>query len=97
VRNLFSLTGRLNCALSLVGRKINYFKIKFYLYLTVWKCDFYLTVWKCDDLLSEYPLIMELRFDAMLYTNSGSENSDVVHIKCSRGPQVPHPCNREWQ
>ena len=43
------------------------------------------------DLLSEYLLIMELRLDAMLYSNLGNENSDAGHIKYSRGPQVPHP------
>jgi len=47
------------------------------------------------DLLSKYLLIMELRFDAMLCSNLGNENSDAGHIKCSRGPQVPHPCSRE--
>jgi len=39
-----------------------------------------------------YLLIMELRFDAMLYSNLGNENSDAGHIKRSREPQVPHPC-----
>jgi len=40
---------------------------------------------------------MGLRFDAMPHSNLGNENSDVGHIKCSRGPQVPHPCfNRIW-
>jgi len=40
---------------------------------------------------------MELRFEAMLYSNLGNENSDAGHAKCSRGlhlargPQVPHP------
>ena len=32
---------------------------------------------------------MELRFGAILYFHTGNENSDVGHIKCSRGPQVP--------
>jgi len=37
---------------------------------------------------------MELRFDVILYSKLGNENSDSGHIKCSRGPQVPHPwCN----
>ena len=36
-------------------------------------------------------LIMELRFDTMLYTNLGSKNFVVGHIKCSCGPQVYHP------
>jgi len=34
---------------------------------------------------------MELRFDAMLYSDLGNENSDAGHIKCSRGPQVLTP------
>jgi len=34
---------------------------------------------------------MELRFDAMLYSNLGNKNFDVGHIKCSRGTQVPTP------
>ena len=33
------------------------------------------------DLLSKYLLIMDLRFDAMLYSNLGNENSDKGHIK----------------
>jgi len=28
---------------------------------------------------------MELRFDVILYSKLGNENSDVGHIKCSRG------------
>jgi len=35
---------------------------------------------------------MELRFDAIMHSKLGNENSDADHIKCSRGPQVPHPC-----
>jgi len=27
----------------------------------------------------------------MLYSKMGNENSDAGHIKCSRGPQFPHP------
>jgi len=34
---------------------------------------------------------MEFRFDACLYLKLGNKNSDAGHIKCSRGPQVPHP------
>jgi len=34
---------------------------------------------------------MELCCDAMLCTNLGRENVDAGHIKCPRGPQVPHP------
>ena len=49
------------------------------------------------DLLSEYLLIMELPFEAMLCSSLGNENSDADHIKHSgglhltRGPQVHHP------
>jgi len=43
------------------------------------------------DLLSKYLLTMDLRFHAMFYSNFGNENSDAGHIKCSRGPQAPHP------
>jgi len=40
------------------------------------------------DLLSKYLLVMELRFDAMLYSKLGNENSDEGHNKCSRGPHL---------
>jgi len=40
----------------------------------------------------KYLLIMEFRFDSILCSELGKENSDAGHIKCSRGPQVPHPC-----
>jgi len=52
------------------------------------------------ELLSKYLLIMRLRFDVMLYSNFGNENSGAGHVKCSRGPhlarrpQVPHPCSK---
>jgi len=46
------------------------------------------------DLLSKYLLIMELRFHVTLCSNVGNAQSDAGHIKCSRGPQVPHPCCR---
>jgi len=39
----------------------------------------------------KFLLITLLRFDAILYSELGNENSDAVHIKCSREPQVPHP------
>jgi len=35
---------------------------------------------------------MKLRFDVILYSKLDNEHSDAGHIKCSRGPQVPHPC-----
>jgi len=40
---------------------------------------------------------MELRFEAMLYSYFGNENTDAGHTKCSRGAhlargqQVTHP------
>jgi len=41
VGSLFTITGLMHCALSLAGPKINYFILKFYLYLkTVRKSDF---------------------------------------------------------
>jgi len=43
------------------------------------------------ELLSKFLLIMLLRFDVMLYSNLGNENSGAGHIKCSCGLQVPHP------
>jgi len=36
------------------------------------------------DILSKYLLIVEIRFDALLYSKLGNENSDAGHIKCSR-------------
>jgi len=34
---------------------------------------------------------MELRFDAILQSELGNDNSDADHIKCSHRPQVPIP------
>jgi len=34
------------------------------------------------------------RFEEMLYSNLGKENYVAGHIKCLRGPQVPHPWPR---
>jgi len=46
VGNIFTITDRMNCALSLEGRKINYFIQQFYHYLTMRKRDFsWLTVY----------------------------------------------------
>jgi len=36
----------------------------------------------------KYLLIMELRFDAILYSKLGTKNSDAGHIKCSRGSHL---------
>jgi len=53
-----------------------------------------------SGLLSKYLLTMELRFDAILYSKLGNENSYAGNIKCSHGPhlprrpQVPHTCFR---
>jgi len=43
----------------------------------------------------KYLLIMELRFDAILYSTLGNENFDAGHIKCLRGTQVPTPGPQE--
>jgi len=51
----------------------------------------------CPDLLSKYLLKMGLRFDAILYSSLGNKNYVAGHIKCSRGPQVPHPCLSDQQ
>ena len=40
------------------------------------------------DILSKYPLIMEIPFDAILYSKLGNEISDASHIKCSPGPHL---------
>jgi len=40
VGNLFTIKGRMKCVLSLAGRKINEFILKFYLYFTMRKSDF---------------------------------------------------------
>jgi len=40
------------------------------------------------EVLSKYLLIMELRFGARLFSNLANENSDAVHIKCSRGSHL---------
>jgi len=45
---------------------------------------------------------MELRFDVIVYSKLGDEDSDAGHIKCSlglhlaRGPQVPHLCIKDF-
>jgi len=43
------------------------------------------------DLLFKYLLIIDLRFDTMLHSNLGNENSVAGHIKRSRGQQIPTP------
>jgi len=40
------------------------------------------------DVLYMYLLIMELRFDAILYYNWCIENFDAGHIKCPRRPHL---------
>ena len=44
-----------------------------------------------SQLSLKYLLVTLLRFDAILYSKLGNENSDAGHIKCSRGPRVPLP------
>ena len=43
------------------------------------------------NILSKYLLVMELRFDVMLYCNMGNKDYIKGLIKCSHGLQVPHP------
>jgi len=38
-----------------------------------------------------YLVIIELRFDAMLYSDLSNENFDADRIKYSREPQAPQP------
>jgi len=38
---------------------------------------------------------MEFRFDAMLHSNLGNENSYASHIEFSRGLHIPHSCSRD--
>jgi len=40
-------------------------------------------------LLSKYLLIMELRFDTMLYSNLGNENSNAAISKVHAGHRFP--------
>jgi len=40
----------------------------------------------------KYLLIMELRFDVILYPKLGTKISDADHMKSSRGPHDLHPC-----
>jgi len=72
----------MKCALSLVGHKINCIYLR--------KSDF-------SSLTVKVEIIMEIRFDMLLYFNLGNENSDAGHIKCLHGLQVPHPCCRGYK
>ena len=80
---------------NIAGRpqKLICFILKFYLYLPKESKEK-----KCQgaretslDLLSTCLLVVKFRFDAMLCANSGKENSNASHTRCSRGPQVPNP------
>jgi len=84
VGNLIAITGHMKSALSLADHKINKFYPKT-LPLSNYEEDLLPL-----ELLSKYLLTTELRFDAMC-SNLGNESSDAGHMKCSRGPQVPHP------
>jgi len=81
------------------------FILTFYLYLSTRdRASYDILSWviEVSDLLSKYLLITELRFDAILYSKLGNENSDAGRIKYSRGrhlscgPQVPHPWFIQW-
>ena len=47
------------------------------------------------DLLSTCLLIKKFHCDATLCSNLGNEKSNAGHIKCSRGPQAPHPTKHD--
>jgi len=34
---------------------------------------------------------MKFSVEVILYSKLGNENNNAGHIKCSLGPQVPHP------
>jgi len=53
--------------------------------------NLYLNMMDSLDIQSKYLVVMELRFDTILYSTLGNENYDVGHIKCPRVSQVPHP------
>jgi len=48
----------------------------------------------------KYLLVMELRFDTILYSTMSNESCDAGHIKCSGGPHLAHglqilnPCSK---
>jgi len=71
VGNLFTITGRMNRALSPAGRKIN----SLYPKLQPLSNNEEEGLSHFLDKISKYLLIMELRFDAMLYSDLGNENS----------------------
>jgi len=95
--NPFTIAGGMDCGMSLAGRKklINF----------IWKFHIYLP--KASkrrqtrgretslDSLSTCLHVMEFRFDAMLCSNLSNKNSDVGHVQCSRGPQIPQPWSRK--
>jgi len=79
VGNTFTITGHINCALSLMGHKINQFNPKI-LPLTMRVISL--------DWLSSIGLSWSFRFDAMLYSTLVNKNSDAGHMKCSCGPYL---------
>jgi len=88
--NLFTITGRVNCALSLAGRKINWFYPKI-LPLSNYGEEWLLLTCHQSTCLSWSFLLTRW------YHNLGNENYIAGHIKGSRRPhlardlQVPHP------
>ena len=93
--NLFSIAGRMNCRMSLAGRKFFYFQLlKFNPCLPKENKERKLCQGAREtslDLLSTCLLVMKLRLDVMFCSNFGNENSDAGHINFPCGPQVPHP------
>jgi len=76
----------MNCGLSLVGRKQKL--------VLSYNSTFILLrgIEPTYDIQSKHLLIMENCSGTILYSKLANENSDAGHIKCSRGPQVPHSC-----
>jgi len=108
--NIFAIRSRINCGLPL--EITTDFILKFYLCLTtrdrslLWHTllrDRLYSLYpiEASGLLSKYLPIVELHFDVILCYKLGNKNSDVDHIKCSRGPhlargmQIPHPYFKE--
>jgi len=83
VGDLFTVTGHMNCGISLAGRN-------FYIYLPKGSKEKKLSRSE-RDLLSTCLLVMEFRCGTLLCSNLGDGNSDAGNIKCLHGPKVPHP------
>ena len=82
VGNLFTITGRVTGGLSLSGRKKQVILSKNSNSILLWGIEASL------DIVSKCLLIMELRFDEILRSMLGNENSDAGQFKCSLRPHL---------